>query len=243
MRRVLATMATAALLIAGGCGSKSYDERLTRTLDDMRYRKRLDENLMPAVAGNKLEQLLIYLRPPKNLDQAKEFQLTQVEPGKFDLEATFLEPEKQSLHVLARRKLKPSAKKKGAPTPADTATRGEFVADVLALVSTVYPSFDLAANKLKSETKKKPTSSVGNDFKWTAFPADGKNVQIWFYKKDDYDVALIFEYPTAQQASLFPKIGLCLESFAVGERARRQFAGQGAEEEAAPGAAGGAVAF
>src|SRR4051794_989920 len=105
MRRLLAMMATAALLIAGGCGSKSYDERLARTLDEMRYRKRLDENLMPPVTGNKIEQMLIYLRPPKSLALAKEFQLTQVEPGKFDLEATFLEPEKQGLHVLARRKL------------------------------------------------------------------------------------------------------------------------------------------
>jgi hypothetical protein len=244
MRRVLAMMATAALLIAGGCGSKSYDERLARTLDEMRYRKRLDENLMPPVTGNKFDQVLqIYLRPPKNLDMAKEFQLTQVEPGKFDLEATFLEPEKQSLHVLARYKPKSVAKKKGAPTPADTAVRGDFVGDVLALVNTVYPTVELAPNKLKSETKKKPTSAVGNDYKWTTFTVDGKNVQIWFYKKSDYDVALIFEYPTAQQASLFPKIGLCLESFAVGEKARRQFAGQGTEEEAAPGAAGGAVAF
>jgi hypothetical protein len=242
MRRVLATMATAALLIAGGCGSKSYDERLARTLDEMRYRKRLDDNLMPAVTGNKLESALIYLRPPKNLDQAKEFQLTQVEPGKFDLEATFLEPEKQSLHVLARRKL-PAAKKKGAATPASTANRGDFVADVMALIGTVYPTVDLSGVKLKTETKKKPTSSVGNEYKWTTFTVEGKNVQVWFYKKNDYDVALIFEYPTAQQASLFPKISLCLESFAVGERARRQFAGQGTEEEAAPGAAGGPVAF
>ena len=239
MRRVLATLATSALLIAGGCGSKSYDNRIAATLEGMRYEKRLNDNLMPPVSKNKFEQLLIYLRPPKNLQQAKEFQLTQVEPGRYDLDASFLEPEKQNLHVLARVKKKAGAKKKGAPTAADAAVRGDFTRDVLALVNTVYPDVDLAVNKLKSETRGKQK----NDYKYTIFTSTEKDVWIYLYKKDPYDVALIFEFPTAQKASLITKIGLCLECFAVGPRAQRQFSGQGMEEEGAAGAAGGGTAF
>jgi hypothetical protein len=224
-------LATAALMIAGGCGSKSYDARLDATLADMRYQKRLNDNLMPAVAKNKFEQLLIYLRPPKTMEQAKEFTLTEVERGRFDLEASFLEAKQTtpSLHVLARVKKAKSAGKKKEPAPVEVG-RGDFTRDVLALVNTVYPNQDLPVNKLKSEERKK------NTYKYFIFATEDKNVWIYLYKKDPYDVALIFEFPTAQKASLITKIGLCLESFAVGPRAQRQFSGQGADEEGTPAA-------
>ena len=47
----------------------------------------------------------------------------------------------------------------------------------------------------------------------------------------------IFEYPKAEHNSVNPKIGLCLECFATGERAKRAFAGNESEEEGGePGA-------
>src|SRR2546421_5517135 len=90
MRRVWAILTTASLMAAWGCGN-SYDIRMNKTLEDMRYRKRLDDNLMPAPTKGKFEDLMIFVRPPKNLQPAKEFLLPLPEPGKFDLEASFLE--------------------------------------------------------------------------------------------------------------------------------------------------------
>src|ERR1700733_5315978 len=113
MRRVLAFLATTAatLLLANGC-AKSYDIRMNRTLEKMRYEKRLNDNLMPAPKG-KLEAFLIFVRPPKSLAQSKEFLLTTLEPGRFDVSESFLEKDKQSLHVLARvKRPKSTAKKK-----------------------------------------------------------------------------------------------------------------------------------
>src|SRR4051812_5180306 len=140
MRRAWAILATVGLMAIAGCGS-SYDIRMNKTLEDMRYRKRLDDNLMPAQSKGKFEELMIFIRPPKDLQPAKEFLLPIPEPGKFDLEASFLEnqkggespggdaqPEgsgeakapkssaKQSLHVLARvKRPKGAAKKKAEP--------------------------------------------------------------------------------------------------------------------------------
>src|SRR6186997_1630638 len=90
MRRVWAILASTLLVAGWGCG-KSYDTRLNTTLDAMRYRKRLDDNLMPAPTKGKFDELLVYVRPPKNMEQAKEFLLPLPDPTKFDLEASFLE--------------------------------------------------------------------------------------------------------------------------------------------------------
>jgi hypothetical protein len=128
--------------------------------------------------------------------------------------------------VLARVK-KPKSTKKAAPTPADTADRSNFNADVFYILNESYkPPEELTPNKSKSETKK------SNEYKYQTITVGDKTVQIYVYKKEPYDVALIFEYPKAEQASVFSKIGLCLESFAVGEKARRYFAGATTEEEA-----------
>jgi hypothetical protein len=224
MRRVMAMVATTILVMGGGCGSKSYEFRLDRTLENMRYRKRLDDNLMPPPAKGiaPFEELGIFLRPPKGLVQAKEFQMTVLEPGQFDLESSFFEEKKQNLHVLARvKKPKGSASKKpAAPTPADTAVRGEFNRDVVTLVGNVYGVTDtLGVEKFKEVTKK------ANKFKHHNFATNDKNVQVYLYKSDPYEVALIFDYPSSEQASLSSKINLALESFAVGPRAKSRYGG------------------
>jgi hypothetical protein len=254
MRRVWVLLATASLVAAWGCGN-SYNFRLERTLDDMRYLKRLDDNLTPAPTKGKLEELLIFVRPPKNLQPAKEFLLPLPDPSKFDLAISFLESQaasevqqpsegptgaeaakstggpKQSLHMIARvkRPKNPNAKKKEEPV-----VRGEYIRDVLALLNAAYaPPEELTPEKFK-ETKKKL-----NTFRHHSFDVGGKNIQVFLYvpKNDPYEVALVFEYPKSEHSNLFSKIELCLESFAVGLRARNAFSGG-----VAPEASGGTPA-
>jgi len=226
MRRILVVLAGAVLFLAVGCGLHSYEARLTQTLDNMKYQDRLNRMLQPPQTKGKWEEVSVYLRPPKSLVQAKEWQLSPTEPGKFDLEASLLEPQKQSMHVLVRvKRAKPTGKK--TPTPADTVDRSDFNRDVLAVVNDSYkPPEDLTTAKFK------PESAKSNDYKYLTTTIDGRNVQVYFLKKDNYDVALIFEYPKTEQANLFSKIKLSLETFAVGEKARRYFSGASSEEEA-----------
>ncbi len=84
----------------------------------MDYDARLNKQLMPAATKPKWDELLIHVRPPREMVQAKEFLLTAPEPGKFDLEASFYEPQKKdeaaktvNLHVLARIKQPKNAPK------------------------------------------------------------------------------------------------------------------------------------
>jgi len=227
MQRVLALLlATATLLYIAGCGAKSYETRLDETLNDMKYQDRLNKLLLPAMTKDKWQEMSIYLRPPKSLVQSKAWALAPTEPGKFDLEASFNEPSRQDMHVLVRVKRAKGASKKGAPNPADTVDRTNFSGDVLAVLNDTYkPADELVITKFKAETKKK------NEYKFQTITANDKTIQIYFYKQEPYDVALIFEYPKSEQANLFSKIGLCLESFAVGERARRLFSGKSGDEE------------
>ncbi len=236
---------SSSLLIAVGCGSQGYERRLTKTLENMRYQKRLNDNLMPAPKREegKYEQLLIFIRPPQKMAWAKEFLFAPVEPGRFDLEGSFLDADKKAnLHVLARIKQPKNTAKKKTPSPADNVARGEFNTDVLAVINGVYGT-DIDLAKFKEDVEK------GNKFKHHTIDANDRNVQIYLYggKDDTHQVALIFEYPKSEQTILISKIKLCLESFAVGARARANYEGAGEEgtEGGATGggAAGGGVAF
>ena len=238
MRRVLTMLATAAILLGAGCGGKSYELRLNKTLEDMRYRKRLDDNLMPAPTKPKFEELLIFVRPPKNLQPTAAFMLGAPEPGQFDLEVTFDEPSKQSMHMLGRFKAPKTVNPKTKKAQAPPANRGDFNQDVLAILNSAYnPPPELTLDKFKEEKHK------SNTFKKHVFSANNKIVQVYLYgpKGDPYEVAFVFEFLASEQSALITKIGLCLESFATGQKARRAFSGTGAEEEPADGAGG--VAF
>jgi hypothetical protein len=170
--------------------------------------------------------------------------MTVLEPGKFDISDSFFEQGKATLHVLARiNRPKAATAKKGAPAPAETATRGEFNSDVLALLGGVY-NVDLDPAKLKEETKKL------NKYKHMTFEGNAKVVQVYLYPavksatKPPYEIALVFEYPKTEAANLVPKIELTLESFETGARAQRLYSGAGLEEEAGEaGAGGGNVVF
>ncbi len=233
MKRAAVVLGVTLVLILG-CGTQSYEARLEKTIDNMKYQKRLDDNLGAAATKGKLEELQIYVRPPKNMTgPTQTFQLTVIEPGKYDVESSFIGPEKQSLHILARVK-RPKTPSKKAPTKAET-PRGEFNSDVVELIKNVYGA-ELDLSKFKDETK------LINTFKYHLLDLNAKNVQIYLYggKNSPHEVALIFEYPKAEHNAVNPKIGLCLDSFAVGDKAKRAFAGgetediEGTGEEAAP---------
>ena len=237
MKRAAAVVLGVSLVLILGCGTQSYETRLETTLDNMKYQKRLDDNLGAAATKGKLEGLQIYVRPPKNMTgPTQTFQLTVVEPGKFDVESSFIEPEKQSLHILARVK-RPKTPSKKVPTQAET-PRNDFNFDVVELLTNVYGA-EIDLSKSKSENKLDHTNYT---FKSFELDLNVKTVQVYLYgsKNDPYEVALIFEYPKAEHNAVDPKIRLCLESFAVGDKAKRAFAGgetediEGTGEEAPP---------
>ncbi len=85
----------------------------------------------------------------------------------------------------------------------------------------------------KSTLQNSRTSQKGdNSFKYKLLDLNARRCADHLYgnKNDPHEVALIFEYPKAEDNSVYPKIGLCLESFAVGEKAKRAFAGGETEE-------------
>ena len=224
MKKVCAILAGASLILTIGCSD--YDIRMNKTFAEMKYQKRLNDNLAEAPTKGTLQQDAIYVRPPKGLVMAQAFTLAPVEAGKFDLENSFIEQEKQaSLHVLARiKKPKPPAGTKKAATQSEPPARGKFVDDVLEIIKTAY-NVEVPAAQLKPEVK--GHANRDNAFKAVKIDQEPKEVQLYVYgdANSAYEVALIFEYPKKELSYMAPKIGLCLESFAVGERAIRAFSG------------------
>lgn len=235
MKRAGAMLAGFGLLMAVGCGMKNYDYRIEQTIDRMKYEKRLDENLGEPVAKGKLEELGIYIRPPKNLvGPTQTFQFAALEPGRFDVENTFLEPERQSLHVLALVDRPKPAAKKGAPTQPESSPRilpDQFNQEVVELVRNATGA-EVDLSQFKQESKQVKGTRQDNSFLAKTISLEAKELQIYLYgsKASPYKVALIFEYPMAEKNAVAPKIGLCLETFAVGDLARQAFSG-GQEDE------------
>jgi hypothetical protein len=229
MRRGCAIFASACLLLVLGC--RDYDFRLGQTLEEMRYQQRLEKNLEKAPTKGRLQQELIYVRPPKGFSgPTKAFGLPAAEAGRFDVENSFIDESKQgSLHVLARHKKPKAPPKKGAPA-AEAAPRGDFTAEVIELVKAGYGNEDLSPAKFKVVSKKH--AGRENAYKEAKLNLNTKEVLIYLYgdKNGPYNVALIFEYPKTEANNLSSKINLSLESFAVGEPANRAFSGGNPEE-------------
>jgi hypothetical protein len=213
MKRLGALTGTAILIVIAGCG-KFYDKRLETTIDNMKYLKVLDRYLSSAPTGGKWQELSIYVRPPRNVKETKEFQLP-VDPGMYDLTASFLGASKENLHVLARVKRASTPTKK---TPAPTANRHDFSQDVFALVNSAY-GIELGKDDSKEARKKREEKKRYNTFVHYNAPVADRTVQVYMNKTEPYDVALIFEYPSSEQAAETEPIKYTLESFAVGKRA------------------------
>jgi hypothetical protein len=249
MRRVSVLLFSASLLIATGCGLKRYEQRMDLSLEKLKYDKRLNDNLAPPPTDPKFQELGIYVRPPKGLDQTKVFFLPEVLPGLYDVEASFVDAQKQQMHIVARNKQ--AAKKpvpKGQTAPPKT-PRNDFNADVLGMLGAFYGvTEEVQPSKLKDETKKPPPGvGAGNKFKRLLLQVPNgpstNDVQVYLYKQEPYDVALIFAFPTADANKAASKIEMTLESFAVGDRARRIYSGGSADEGGEGTEAGTGVAF
>ena len=217
-------MVSCLLLVAFGC-SQSYQIRLDKTLEEMKYEKRLNENLEPPPTEGKLKELAIFIRPPKPLGPSKEFTLGEVPAGQFDETKTFFEGQKSFLHIIARVKQAKKPAAKGAPAE-PAVTRGQFNADVIAVLKAVYPDEEaLAIEKFKDDPHKP------NTYKRVIFENSGKRVEVYLYKLEPYDVALIFQYDPSEKGALASKINLCLESFAVSNKARAKYTNPAGTEE------------
>ena len=104
--------------------------------------------------------------------------------------------------------------------------RGDFPRDVLAVLTSVYgPVEGLTTPKFVDENKR------GNRFKRLVVTANEKEIKLYTYKQDNYDVALIFVYDSKLRGALSSKIDLCLETFATGSKAGRIYNNGEAEEE------------
>ena len=225
-------------MLIAGC--RDYDDRLEKTVEEMKYQRKLESNLEQAPTKGALQNEFIYVRPPKGLTgPTKTFSLVAVEPGKFDLENSFIDQPKQiSLHILARHKKPKAPPKKGAP-PAEGTPRGEFTADVIEVLKAAYAADDLTPAKFKSLSKRHLARE--NTYKEAKLDLSNKEVLIYINgdKNSVYNVALIFEYPKSEVGELTTKIGLSLEAFAVGDAAQREFSGGGESGGAEEGGGGG----
>jgi hypothetical protein len=241
MKRIGVLAASMSLVVVLGCG-KSYERRLEATLTRMKYQQRLDQYLNPPEEG-KFKELGIYLRTPQPMSPAQQPGLA-ADPGAYELIATFLDlggaeakgdeaPPGIRLHVLARVKRPKKAPKKGEPPPPAEAPRGDFISDVRSLLAG-----ELGNNEGALSGTPKADTKRSNAYKRVIFTAgNGDIIKAYFYKLDIYDVALIWDIPTAAEKATSTGVELCLESFAVGSRAANLF--QGGTDDELEGEAGG----
>jgi hypothetical protein len=235
MRRVWVVIAMAAVVALGGvgCGRKSYEERLAKTLEKLEYDRRLKKNVMdPPKDEKRFLDLAIYVRAPKEEAITKAGQLP-VSEGIFDLDASFNDAKDGStMHILARVKQQKTQATKGAPAVAAPPPRAEFVGEVLRILNEVFNSPEsLQTPKFTEEVR--PRS--GNRFKRLIFTANDKEVKLFTYKEKNHEVALIFVYDTKLKGLMANKIEFSLDSFAIGDKATRLYRG-GSPEEEEPGA-------
>ena len=231
MRRWCLLVCSTALVVAAGCGQESYNKRLDATLARLERERRIAKNLMAPPTDKKFQELAIYVRPPKDETQVKTGQLP-VGEGQFELDASFLDKADAALHVLARVKLAKKPQAKGAPPAPAPVPRGDFPRDVLGALASQFGAVEgLTTPKFVDENKR------GNLFKRLVVIANDKEVKLYTYKKDNYDVALIFVYDPKLRGALSTKIDLCLETFATGPKASRNYTGGEPEETDAAGSA------
>jgi hypothetical protein len=233
-RLVWLMLGMVSLGVAGCLGDASYDERMQRTLDNMRYQQKLDANLMSA-PQEKFKALSVFVRPPKGLKQISS--LLRPAPGTFEIVETFQGP--PNLHVLVRKNPppKPAPPKPGQPAPPPPAARGPFVSDVNTLLG---QTFGAEPGKQESVTEH------GKAYKRAKFTsAAGETVTVYYYEqgssKNGYDAALVWVIPpkAAKTAPVVTGIPLTMGSFATGRGAANAFAGRAEDDMGGGGGEGG----
>src|SRR5262245_41122730 len=178
MKRSLAILAGLGLVLVIGC-AQDYDIRMGKTIDNKKYQRRLNANLEGPPAKTNLQTANIFVRPPKGLQGPhKTFGLAVVEPGKFDIEDTFADPQKQaSLHILARVNLPKTPGKKSA-SPTESTQRGDFTDDVLELLKNAYGA-EFEKSRLKTEEKSHGGRT--NSFKSLTLDLTAKEIKVFVF--------------------------------------------------------------
>jgi hypothetical protein len=236
MRHFIICFSALGAVCAIGCGN-SYETRLGRTVDKIKYIQKLDKNLNPP-AGEPFKKENIYLRPPKGLEMAQVFPLGETK-GLFDVAASFNDLQKGQnglrLHVVARidKPKKPAGK--NAPPPAETAARGPFLEDLKNLLITAYGSSEALDTPVY-----KPEKIKGNDYKRLIFATANGRVEVYVLQQKPYDLALIWDIPGSlakTEPALATGKPLCLEAIATGRKAV-QFLQSGVDDESGGGRPG-----
>lgn len=237
MKRVLALVLSASTLCALGClGQYSYEKRLETTLENLKYQQRLDAYLNPAAQGA-LKDVGVYVRPPRPLEKAPG-SLIPVTAGTFDAAESFTGAQADvplQLHVLARLKQKPKAQPKQGQAPPPDAPRGNFVADVQAVLNSFYGGAVPVGGKLDNFSER------NRSYRRQKFASPtGNTVDVYFFEEGNHQAALVWDIPpaAAQSPAVDPGIRLTLGSFAAGPKATNLF--QGGDEDA-PASGGGAA--
>ena len=193
MKRVVTVVVGAGLVLVIGCGTQNYEYRLEHTIDRMKYEKRLDDNLTEAVDQGEAGAAPDLRAPPQAMTgPTQTFQLAVIEPGKFDVESSFIEPEKQNLHVLARVKQPKTPDKKGAPK-AEPPPRGDFNTEIVELLKNVY-GLGRRPREIQGGERR---AERGNTYKYQLLDLNAKNVQIYLYgtKNGPYEVGSDLRIP------------------------------------------------
>jgi hypothetical protein len=236
MRYFIICLSALCATCAIGCG-QSYETRLNRTVERLKYIQKLDKNLSAPV-GEPFKKENIYLRPPKGLELSSTFSLGETK-GLFDVASSFNDLQKGQnglrLHVVARVDKPKKAAGKNAPPPADAAARGPFLEDLKNLLITGYGSSEsLETPAYKSEKIKT------NSYKRLMFATANSRVEVYVLQAKPYDVALIWEIPNSL-AKTEPALALgkplSLEAFATGTKAVR-FLQAGVDDESGGGRPG-----
>lgn len=239
-----------------GCGYSSYEARLEATQRRIRDEMILDRSLYAALQAE-FAANDVFLRFPQGMAQRPDFELIQLNPGFFEIDASF-NPQGESLpggpynlHVLVRRD-------SDEPEPQDPQgdepriARGDFRSEVLAVLAEVYGP-DVASAPTEQVNKAIwPRSDASPPMTYERVAVTDRNnqlIHIYFYQEESgnasYDVALIWEFPTGEAPSASGNpIDLTLGTFAVGQRARARFSGRPDSPTGAAGEDGGAaIAF
>jgi hypothetical protein len=259
MRRLLALAALSILSIVPlGCGFASYEARLEATERRLKDEMTINAVLAGAMQGSFAENK-IYFRAPQGLAQAAGFQPIPLNPGYFEVEASFIPPGSEGqlaggpfqIHILARRDSQ--EQEPGQETPEQPPVpRGDFRSDVLGVLAEVYgPEVATAPLEQVSKTiwpRSEPARSIPFE-RATLTDPNQQLVHIYFYNEESgnatYNVALIWEFPGGNPpASGANPVDLSLGTFAVGQRADARFSGRPDTPGAAgSGEAGSAIAF
>ncbi len=234
MKRVLALCLSASSLLALGClGASSYDLRLEKTLENMKYQQKLDQSLSPAVQGQ-LKDLGVYVRPPKELAPVPA--VLPAAPGAFDAVESFSGAQggvPLQLHILARLKQPPKAQAKpGQAAPPPAASRANFTGDVQAVLNSHYAGAVPVGGKLDTVNER------GRSYQKQKFPSPtGSTVDVYYLEDGNHQVALVWDIApaAANSPAVEPGIRLTTGSMAVGRKAANLFSG-GDEDTPAAGA-------